>query len=750
MKRLRLGEWPRIAPLIVSLSAMSCGAPQQAKTNVAKAEQAADRSLTTNGSNTSRAAEALAGRIEPSSLSPLLWNVPLWVIQEVRRADFSEEELTDAYLMLLDEALRNPGFQRTQIVHGMFVALIGLEQYRTDGKCGDTCMATIVDIYGRFSYWGTDENDELVGALLHNLGWASVGPERARELSQFFFQVVKNSEQSASAVMAAFLREKSVSPSMTMSLRIIAKVKGDRGQVDLARDLYVASMDWYPDPKNSDDHGAHLAVASNACYRALDIKCGDRFRSDFLKTEPTEEEIAARNKWRKIAMSAVSAKTRTGVSGALALGKAYQDLYRLLDAKDTFVEVIREYPNDARAFVGLAKLEALKNPDLAAAIVAKAGPDNRNQDFYELAIGSWFGGPVQALLAGIGVKDPEVQENFDILVKDIPRVRGLIKSYSEYRPARAELLDSVITLGLDVLPIFLQEKSQWIAHQDKFFSAIGDAVGRAQASMSKYPGDEEIARYRLLLATYDSDFNRSVAAVRDVASREAQVKPVAGMRRTVQFLVGVRKPGSALLGKLQRELRQIKEPTFAEQALALDVSTVTRKRMGTKTWKQLAGKYEALAQNSELDFQSRLLNNSGVAAYQSGEGDAASAPLQLAMTLEPDSAVPGINLYAISEENGNGKADAALIWTESRPDDTREQKMLGAWKIAKEVKDRRVRKAEIQKALKPAAELLTPLSSQINGAYTEKSTSIGLGYEEANGFVVEIDVRADTWLWLTP
>ena len=719
---------------IVSVLLGACGAKPGIVESPPKGNERAEELNSNNGPG-----GRLADRLEPESLAPLLWNVPSWVIKEVRRAGFSAPELVNAYQGIINEAANSQDSQKTQIVHGVFIALLGLEEHRANDSCDISCLSTITDIYARLSQWDRTESDVLAGAILHNLEWTAVGAERARELNQFFSQVLANSGDSAASSLAALLRVDTKSIDTRNALLVTGRAMGWRARWELARDLLVASVEWSKEPVEP----WQIAEASYACYQSLDVECGNRLEKRYLKTELNQERRKRLENHRQLAETVLRTQDEAEVSKRIELGAALADLGRLTHAKGVFADLIEKHPNDARGFVGLGKLLTLEGDPRAASVIAKAGPDNREQDFYELSLGTWFANDVNGALAG-----EDRARNFEELKGSLPRVRGLVQEYEKFSPARAELLSHLIDAGERIMPILLRDSSEWIFYQREFFDALEGAAQSIGRSAQKYPDDVELARVRLLLAIFDRDMNRAARTIREIAG--AKIASVTTMRRNAQFLLGMRKQGKRLMSELGTELASLDNPNTLEKAMSVDVWASSLAQRKNKNWNKVAAKYEALAAVGSAAFRGRFLNNMGVAKYVSGDPEAADKSLRTAMVLEKSSSVPGVNMFAIS--NDETAAESAHSWVRNVEQDegALERQMVGAWKIAKEVKNRRQRAAEIKKSLERKPELLDPVNVSLDGAHTTRSVSFEIGYSNVRGLAVEVDLETKMWLWLNP
>jgi hypothetical protein len=587
----------------------------------------------------------------------------------------------------------------------------------------------------------------LFGIMIANLNWQTTlsSPQKA-QFSAFFRTFMGEALQRTRATAVALERAFPTRPEALDALLRVAGQAARAGDYDLAMRI---NREVLP-RKGSAATAEQYLDAAFVCLHALNLLCGDQYLAKARQAGERAGAPIAAQTLAQVAKIKTEARQVLELRGAseyeqrLRLARLDLDLDRRTAARDLFRALLREQPDDARPYVGLAKLEINDGLRVAKAeeLLARAGTKNREADFYHVALGTWFG---YHLAPGVWSQDRK--QIVAAIVQELPHMHELLLEFARFEPDRAEWLSIALDLSVSVLPLFGGEDETAPARLAEMLAAFGRAADRASVAYAAHPKSEHLLRLRLLLTLFERDRRRASATLIEVEHSCSNSASLTVMRRSVMLLLALKWNDSQLQDRISRELAAIENPSPSDRLIALDLRAARERSTAVEVWRALAVEYAGLGALTDPEQEQRRQNNMGLAFYRAGDRDRAKKAWELASAA--GLAAPAINLYASSSA---AEREAAWSLVEQRLNDKNivdARRIADTWHIRFTVSNPAERRKQIKSLEQKApTNIQTWFSIAHPRLALDKKIEVSAGYSTSDGLVTQLDLAAAPWLML--
>lgn len=489
---------------------------------------------------------------------------------------------------------------------------------------------------------------------------AAAAADDCRKLMHGFQAVIRRCQDRQMRTAATLLRLAPDHPSIPGALRHSAASMTAEATLGTATTLYREAVRRA---------GANAGVAewsdlARVCYRTLDVQCGDEalaqargLATKAAVDKETAGSLDALDGMAQSARQALAVEGAVGLEAGLQRAGAYAELERGAMAQQLYERLRGEFPTDARPVVGLGWLawsESMMTADAVRPFVAAALPlENRDRDFYELAIGL---GVLDGLTAAARfVSAPSTDEAKAALASAIASLRSLLPDYARYRPA----LSQVIALKLECVEMGIGAGSMGDNPEALLASIANSILDRAGKLRKEHPDEATTHLLALSAASLTSNaevgFAEALAAVPDPSSRQDEVALLRA--RTLFKLVLVNRRDD-LLPRVREFAEAVpRDGERANQAAMLRgvLHAIEARRTGdVAAWREAARLFEEVLADLEGEQHARAANNLGVALSELGDNGAAGM-WRLAVGSMKSPGIPHINLVVGTDRPADEK-----------------------------------------------------------------------------------------------
>jgi len=701
----------------------------------------------------------LADRIDPGPVPPLLAKLPPPIEKLIGGApqpggpaDRAEaEQQLAGFAGQLAATSSGVSLADVQRILQLFRALAVVEA-DSARSCDLACLTTLERVYGILDipWMATDQGmmAQIVDIASTALVQSGLSKREVKEAVAFIRSVFRRAPERHAYIAARLLRDHPDSPGAEAALRRLGNRALNGEDFEQAIRLLATAAARAPAAERAGD----LVDLSRACYRALDLACGDRRLAEARRAAGDAADMAERlsgaAETGQQARRVVAARGARSFEDRIALGHMLLDLGRRKDSMALFERLAREHPRDARPMVGLARgqMDQMMNDHLHEYVERARHLENRDLAFYELAVGTAFTNlmPIIQEIAG----NPEMTEAQILarLVTPLGSLRADLQGLARFAPARAAVLQVVVDGAIDIARVRAQGDAALHAALDRAWRAALDTRRR-------FPAEPDAHHLVYLLAGFGAgaEAEREAAVVAeppaDLRSRDAVLEARAGVYLRI-ILSGALLDRTGRLGELVAAIPATRATSWESKNLGADAVMIAA-LAGRGTWDAAADAYRALLSAApDAAERARIENNIGVALHRGGHPSEALAAWDRAMRLGPAYPVPDLNHAAASdgapyglERLGNLAESGELAGI---------QFQAAAWRrhfaVARREGDQRSIAQLRADKLEPALGV-TPLDGGL-GVIPAGSFKISFGYHSTKRLVVELATESRSWLCL--
>jgi len=716
------------------------------------------RSSGTRGDHPAELA-ALADRVDPGPVPPLLAKPPPSIqklIGELPQASGpaarAEAEKTLAELSgQLSATTSGTSLADLQRILRVFGALAVVEA-DSARACDLECLTALERVYGILDIpWFASEQGlmaQIVDIASTALLQAGLDKAEVTEAIAFIRSVFRRAPKRHAFVAARLLRRYPDSPGAESALRRL----GNRALTDEDYDQAITLLATAASRAPAGERAGDLAELARACYRALDLACGDRRLAEAHRLAGDAKDMAERlSGVEETAQQARRVRAATGArtfEERIELAHALLDLGRRKQSMALFEDLAREKPRDARPLVGLARchIDQMQGNRLREYVERARRLDNRDLRFYELAIGTAFT-KVFPIIQEVAA-NPQMTEDQIVakLVVPLAPLRADIDGLARFSPARAAVLKVLVDGAVELVTARKQGDAAMRA-------AIARAWKAALDVRRRFPNEPDAHNLVFVLAGFGPapDPELEAALLADVPAGLPSRDALLEARASVYQRVIIDRVFLDRVGKLAELVAAIPAPRRdGWEARNLRADGVALAAVaGRGSWDPVVLAYRALLPSAPDDQErARIENNVGVALHRAGHASEARAAWDRAMRLGPAYPVPDLNHAASSD----GSAYALDRLTSLA--DSAELSGIGfqaaAWR-------RHFGLARGERDQKSIAELRDDSFDRSLGMVvadgglgfiTAGAFKISFGYHSTRQLVIELTTESRTWLCL--
>ena len=700
---------------------------------------------------------ALADQIDPGRVPPLLADPPASIERLIGKPPAAVDRTVRAqaeaalaeFAGQLAAGGANVGIADLQRILQLFHAVAVVELGSGD-RCDLACLTALERVYGILDipWLGAEEGlmAEMVDIASSALVQAGLSKRETKEAIAFIRSVFRRAPQRHAMIAARLLRSHPDSPAALSALRRV----GNRAVTDedFARAITFLATAAARAPRA--ERAGDLVELARACYRVLDLPCGDRRLEEARRAAGTDPAMAERltgaQETGRLARAVSRAAGGRSFEARIESAHLYLDLGRRKKAVALFEQLGRERPKDARPLVGLAQseMDTIRGSRGRTSLRRAEHLDHRDLRYDELAIGTAFT-EVMPIIQEI-TANPDMSEDQIVarLAAPLAPLRSNIEGLARFAPSRAAVLRVVIAGAVDLASVRKRGDDAMKAALARAWSAALEVRRRFPAEPDAHhlvylwPGAGPAPRGELEAAAL-----AEVPA--DLASRDAVLVARAGVYLRLVLVGGVLKR----VDRLGELIAAIPASQVGWEARNLRADLVAlRAAAGTGSWDAALAAYRELAAAAPDDPErARIETNIGVALHRGGDKAAAQAAWDRAMRLQP--------AYPVAELNHAAASDGSPYALErlSTLADSAELSGLGfqaaAWR-------RHFGQARGEKGQKSLAALRAEAFDSSFGLGTDGglgfiaagSFKVSFGYHSTKRLVIELGTESKVWLCL--
>ncbi|MCY1061102.1 hypothetical protein [Nannocystis sp. SCPEA4] len=260
-------------------------------------------------------------------------------------------------------------------------------------------------------------------------------------------------------VAARLLREHPGHPTVPETLATVSHAAMEAEDHDTG----VQALELAVARKGDRATGLDFVELARVCYVGLDLACGDlALKTAEKRGAPTPAEAAEfASQLRTVDRKAETARKIVALAGSDGLEAQVERGHLLLQlnhrkaAEATFTAARAAHPKDARPLTGLAATALQLGPDYVTAaghLRAARELENRDRRYYEVALGTL---PLVVLHDLTNALTQGPTPNLVILDAPLAELRQLIDGFRAFDPARAAVLELLLTIGREATPKLL-------------------------------------------------------------------------------------------------------------------------------------------------------------------------------------------------------------------------------------------------------------------------------------------------------
>lgn len=693
----------------------------------------------------------LADEIDPGPLEPLLRDMPDWARDQLGVDVFGNstpQAIADLAATIFDGWTEAPSFSIEQIqpVVDLLRRIVILELHEQNGApCDVRCLSVRAAIYNALDIPWFADRENFFGEMLTVLGPA-LGDEpgmqrQAAAIIAFVQRVFTEAPRHHRRIAARLLRTAPASPEATDVLAHLAAHASREEKFERARDLYLLVVGR----TGAQTTFTRWADLAGACYRSFSLPCGDEALAAARKLagknpgKEKREQLQGCERTRKVARLVMASGEPEDLPGRLRLGSRLIDLGHLKRARNLFQQLRQDHPRDARPFAGLAKValaDNLHSRRAADLLRAARNLENKDLDFYQVAVGMAFGDMVAEVLKP-ALDDPDRLP--DLMAPFLERVRQDIRGLARFDRKRAGILGLLVDTGSRALVLARgKDNVKW---QQAFAPVVIDALARVDALRTAYPDEPDVLRLQFLLARLVRDRGRALHLLR-VRLPDDLASQVAVLRGTVLRALAVVWQDGGLLDEIPDELPgDENDDHLRTEVTALRARLLDKPRL----WQGVERGVLDLLEDAKAEDRARLYNNLGVALFEQGRVEEAVDAWSASVREGADYLTPELNLLVAQPGED----------TVARLDRLAESKSVAGFQAkAWSLHLAGTPAGEIRKTLDASRKLLDEentlcaMGTGGAGVVLADTFQIGFGYSSLDRLVINLSLQPRAWLLL--
>lgn len=418
--------------------------------------------------------------------------------------------------------------------------------------------------------------------------------------------------------------------------------------------------------------GDYLDLAGT-CYKALDPACGDEALAKGKalggdKPDDTKAVAAYQVRVEKLVEVGETARRvqalaedprvkdprHADLTAALERGHKLILLGHYSDARALYEALKAAHPGDARPYAGLAKAalsQAANMTEAARWVEAGRKLANRDQDFYEVALGVFGTKLVTEVMPAVMKQDAKVNPD-EVMRPMLTDMREYATGLQGFDPARGGVVLEFEAIVRGALPL-LDKRSEEIGPM-----AARELMARTKVLNEKFPDSPDVRRMVHLTANLVTDKATALALVRaplvgKLASDEVMQRARVQVWLDVAMLWDATEEVPAMLAAaraLPKKEGDWYRDSLEAMALGLHVRTSKDREAGLAAIKM----FEEVALQDEASSDAKMaavLNTAALYAWI-GEADAAKQRYELALSKDPKSVTGLVNIAALFTTHG--------------------------------------------------------------------------------------------------
>jgi tetratricopeptide (TPR) repeat protein len=721
---------------ILAALAAACGARAAAPRPVASPPPPASRGLDL---------AALARSIDPGEVPPLASKAPPVLAEVFASAggeSLSAKQLAAQMSQLATSLTQNMNLNEQDLARVLaLVYMAGLLEGRL-AQCDLDCLGMAEQAYAALDIPWLAEPDAFLGQLLA-LGTLMQRPlpeDQGKALLEYMRSTFAHAALRHRSIAARVLRDAPRSEAATATLRNLA-ARGEReGDYRLVLRLREAVI----------ERGAtgfsDLAAHAMACLLAERIPCAERALARARAASDREQSrIDGIERGMAATRSIVQLARARGLTQRLDRAHLLLDVGRHQEAIAEFDKLTAAHPRDARPLVGRARawFDETRSAKAIELVHRARGLEHMDQRFYELAVGLTF-----QRLMGLASKGPAEQEQLTRAVaQHVPELRSDVEGLARFNPGTGGVLRVVVGRLQECLA--LMQTSDLAQRRARLGAITRAGLADALALRGRFPAEPDVYRLIFLAARFASQARDYSAAATPIPAGLARRDELLLMQAGLLYSFAVSWGDRSRVEEIVRDLDALSAESAGSapaRMLRADTLALQARLLGRPAlWSDVAAAYRGLLESAGQEDRARIQNNLGVALWQTGDRDGASAAWA--------EAISGGEAHGAAQLNSTVTSDRpdlrALDQITDKSDRIGIQTQALRWKIALAHLKGAPRRAALQRAQQILS--TSPLDDAADGSsgvVLEESFNVGVGYSSRDRLLVQLYLGRSAFLLL--
>ena len=608
----------------------------------------------------------------------------------------------------------------------IFRGALAMERRAAHDDCDLACTTLLEQLYTLLDVPWMADPDGYFAQMFAVMARAatSTGADAATELLRVVPEVATRARRRHRWAAARLLRARPDGPEAAVVLRHLGWSAAADEDYPRAAALFREALGRGAEP----DAAAWLDLAE-ACYRSLDVACGDRAARGARRASGAATQRSRLDGLRGMhagARALAGARPPRSFEQRLARARAELDLGRSRAAEAIYADLARAHPRDARPRVGLAAVAAARNLRIRAVraqLDRAASLEPKQRDYYELEIAAWQADFLDAI--GDMAGDPD--HFYQRLAAELPHLRSIVDGLARFEPGRMAPLQALLDLAGELIADGKDLPA------DQVVARVTHTLGVIESLRDRYPHEDDVHKAAYVLVQWSADraLARSVLGARLPRGLRHRSE-VDALRDRARYRLAVTWNDPSLLP------RGSKQPELDADAWALRA----RASGHPSDWRKAERRYRHLLRNASGEPRARLLNNLGVTLVGQGRRRAALAAWKESIDGGATTRAPDLN-RAVTEGDQNALADlaswagwAGLEW------------QAAMWRLA----TGGLSPADARAIRRHANERLARVAGGVRqtdgraGALLDATFQVSLGYSTVEGVVTNWELPMKTWL----
>ncbi len=710
---------------------------------------------------------AVADSVDPGPQAPLFTELPPAIRGPIERAlgttvdnGLATREIRDA-LQVWDRMGTAGGETITENLMRLGVGLVRAERAVAAGDVDAELLLALSRVYSildtpMFAGQGMFQQIlQMAGRLAQSAG-PGAGADLAG-LSAGLARVFSRAGALHRRNAAEFLRHHGEHPEVP---RVLGRLAEDASRrEEFARSLALRQMAMRRQGSRA-SAADHVDLAT-ACYRALELGCGDAAlkRARELGVDASDVKAATAHARRmqyatkrgEQARRVLEIPADAALAEALERGHLLLLLDRFADAAALYERLRIANPNDARPRAGLAKLAIQRSGDFSLAsaqIDLGKALASKDRDFYEVALGTVGMKFLYEALPAVA-SGRKFDELVGPLLADLRAFAGGLRTYD---PARAGVVEVIEAVVAGIAPGFLA------GDPTAAVPVLRGALARAVTNAASFPDSPDARRMVYLAANFSADRDAALAAVRAPLSAALAGDIRLQRARAQTWLdVAVAWEAEAELPGLEAVVMATPEEEGERSRVAMHAAVLALKSRRTgarEAGEQAVAMYAVLASEGSAAARAVALNNLGVLKIRLGDPVGGVQHLVEALNLDASARPAALNLAAtVLSLEGAQRAELIDAFSIVARDGTSSALRLqaNAWRYEQALKgsgDVEQTRADFVAALarERKAEVRGTLPMAHWGLISAGTVQVSFNYSVPDGFQIRNEIDMALWL----